>query len=39
MGYARPPFRDFVNFLRIVVCLDEVDIQLSFKQTDSKFVT
>ena len=27
MGYARSPFRDFENYLRIVVGLDEDDIQ------------
>ena len=32
MCYDRPPFREFESFLRIVVGLDEDDIQLIFKQ-------
>ena len=32
MGYARSPFRDFENYLRIVVGLDEDDNQLILKQ-------
>ena len=39
MGYARSPFRDFESYLRIVVGLDEDDIQLILKQYNSKFVT
>ena len=39
MGYARSPFRDFESYLRIVVGLDEDDIQLIFKQKNSNFVT
>ena len=39
MGYARSPFRDFESYLRIVVGLDEDDIQLISKQYNSNFVT
>ena len=39
MGYARSPFRDFENYLRIVVVSDEDDIQLILKQYNSNFVT
>ena len=49
LGYARSPFRDFENFLRIVVGLDEDDIhvvgldeddiQLILKQYNSKSIT
>ena len=39
MGYARSPFRDFESYLRIVVGLDEDDIQLIFRQYSSVFVT
>ena len=39
MGYARSPFRDFESYLRIVIRLDEVDIQLMLKQNISIFVT
>ena len=39
MGYARPIFRDFKSYLRIVICLDVDDIQLILKQYNEKFVT
>ena len=39
MGYARSPFRDFESYLRIVVGLDEDDIQLILKQYNANFVT
>ena len=39
LGYARSPFRDFQNFVRIVVGLIEDDIQLILKQYISNFVT
>ena len=39
MGYARSPIRDFESYLRIVVGLDEDDIQLILKQYNEKFVT
>ena len=39
MGYARSPFRDFESYLRIVVGLDEDDIQLNLKQNNANFVT
>ena len=38
-GYARSPFRDFESYLRIVVGLDEEDIQLILKQNNSHFIT
>ena len=39
LGYARSPFRDFKSSLRIVVGLDEGDIQLILKQYISHFIT
>ena len=39
LGYARSPFRDFESYLRIVVGLDEDDIQLFLKQYKSNFLT
>ena len=39
MGYARSPFRDFESDLRIVVGLEENDIQLILKQYKEKFIT
>ena len=39
LGYARSPFRDFENYLRIVIGLDEDDIQMISKQYNAKFVT
>ena len=39
MGYGRSLFRDFESYLRIVVGLDEKDIQLILKQYNSHFVT
>ena len=39
LGYARSPFRDFESYLRIVVGLDEDDVQLIFKQYNANFVT
>ena len=39
MGYAGSPFRDFESYLRVVVGLDEVDIQLILKQYNSNFVS
>ena len=39
IGYARSPFRDFESYLRIVVDLDEDDIQLISKQYNSDSVT
>ena len=39
MGYARSPIRDFESYLRIVVGLDEDDIQMNLKQYKSNFVT
>ena len=39
MGYARSPFRDFESYLRIVVGLEEDDIQLILKQYNEKFIT
>ena len=39
LGYSRSQFRDFERCLRIVVGLDEEDIQLILKQFISHFVT
>ena len=39
MGSARSLFRDFESYLRIVIGLDEDDIQLIFKQCNEKFIT
>ena len=39
MAYARSPFRDFESYLRIVVGLDEDDIQFILKQYTANFVT
>ena len=39
MGYAQSPFRDFESYLRIVVGLNEDDIQLILKQYNEKFIT
>ena len=38
-GYARFLFRDFESYLRIVVGLEEDDIQLILKQYNEKFIT
>ena len=37
--YARSPFRGFESYLRIVVGLDEDDIQVISKQYDVNFMT
>ena len=39
MGYARSPFREFENYLRLVVGLDEDDIQWTLKKYNATFVT
>ena len=39
MAFARSPFKDFESHLRIVIGLDEDDIQLVLKQYNSNFVT
>ena len=39
LGYSRSLFRDFESYLRIVIGLDEEDIQLILKQYISHFVT
>ena len=39
LDHARSPFRDFENYLRTVVNLNQTDIQLIFKQYNSSFVT
>ena len=39
LGYARSPIRDFENYLRIVVGLEEEDIRLILKQYNSQFIT
>ena len=38
MGYARSSFRGFESYIRIVVGLDEDDIQLILKQYSSSFI-
>ena len=38
-AYARSPFRDFESYLRIVIGLEEDDIQLILKQYNEKFIT
>ena len=39
MGYAQSPLRDFGSYFKIVVDLDERDVQLILKQYNSFFVT
>ena len=39
VGYSRSLFRDFESYLRIVVGLDEKDIQLILKEYNSHFIT
>ena len=39
LAYAKSPFRDFETYLRIVVRLDEEDIQLILKEYNSHFIT
>ena len=39
MGYARSPFRNFESYRRIVVRLDEKNVQLILKQYNAKIVT
>ena len=39
LGYNESPFRDFESYLRMVVGLDEKDIQLILKQYNSHFIT
>ena len=39
MSYACSPLQDFESYLRIVVGLDEDDIQLILKKNSSNFVT
>ena len=39
LGYSRSLFRDFESYLRIVVGLDEEDIQLILKEYNSHFIT
>ena len=39
MGYARFSFRDLESYLRIIIGLDEDDIQLILKQYNANFVT
>ena len=39
LGYSRSPFRDFESYLRIVIGLDEEDIQLILKEYNSQFIT
>ena len=37
--YARSPFREFESYPRVIVCLDEDDIQLILKQYNWTFLT
>ena len=39
LGYSKSTFRDFESCLRIVVALDEEDIQLILKEYNSHFIT
>ena len=39
LGYSKSLFRDFERYLRIVIGLDEEDIQLILKQYNSDFIT
>ena len=39
MGYDQSPFQKFHRFFRMVVGLDEEDVQLILKQFNSKIVT
>ena len=39
LGFARSPFKVFLSYLRIVIGLDEDDIQLILKQCNEKFIT
>ena len=39
LGYSKSLFRDFESYLRIVVGLDEEDIQLILKEYNSHFIT
>ena len=39
MGYARPSFREFESYFRMLVASDEKYIQLNLKQYSSKFIT
>ena len=39
MGYAKSPFRDFENYLRNFVGLEEDNIQLILEQYNEKFIT
>ena len=39
LAHAKSLFRDFETYLRIVVHLDEEDIQLILKEYNSHFIT
>ena len=39
LGYSASPFRDFESYLRLVIGLDEGDIQLILKEYNSHFIT
>ena len=39
LGYSKSSFRDFESYLRIIVGLDEKDIQLILKEYNSHFIT
>ena len=39
MGYARSPVRDFENYFRMLIGLDDKKIQLTLKHYNSCFIT
>ena len=39
LGYSASPFRDFESYLRLVIGLDEEDIQLFLREYNSHFIT
>ena len=39
LGYSASPFRDFESYLRLVIGLDEEDVQLILKEYVSHFIT
>ena len=39
LGYSASPFRDFESYLRLVIGLDDEDVQLILKEYNSHFIT
>ena len=39
LGYSASPFREFESYLRLVIGLEEEDIQLVLKEYNSHFIT